>query len=79
MNELNSAKSERPTLMAVGDLRDAVSALERGEVPTAVAALMAIDNDSWNAMERRVATVGGDLRGLLLAAGGKNATLLTTR
>ncbi|WP_406343278.1 hypothetical protein [Streptomyces sp. NBC_00648] len=79
MYELNSAKYERPTLMAVSDLRDAVSALERGEVSIAVAALMAIDSDSWDAMERRVAAVGGDLRGLLVAAGGANATLLTTR
>ncbi|MFC0847011.1 hypothetical protein ACFH04_25310 [Streptomyces noboritoensis] len=77
MSEPNSATSERPTLMAVGDLRDALAALERGKVSVAVAALMAIDEDSWRAMERRVAAVGGDLRGLLLAAADGNTGLLT--
>ncbi|MFD9789655.1 hypothetical protein ACFWXK_01765 [Streptomyces sp. NPDC059070] len=79
MSELHSAKPERPTLMAVGDLRDALAALERGKVSVAVAALMAIDADSWQAMEHRVAAVGGDLRGLLLAAADGNTSLLKVR
>jgi hypothetical protein len=57
------------SLTAAGELRDALTALQRGNAPVAVAALMAIDADSWAAMEARLASVGGDLRELLEAAG----------
>jgi len=53
------------TLMAAGELRDALAALERGDRTTALAALMAIDTDSWQAIEQRLATLGGNLPQLL--------------
>lgn len=57
------------SLMASGELRDALTAIEEGKGPAAVAALMAIDAESWHAIEHRLAAViGGDLRSLLLAA-----------
>jgi hypothetical protein len=56
------------SLTAVGELRDALTALQRGNAPVAVSALMAIDSDSWSAMEARLSAVGGDLRELLEAA-----------
>ncbi|WP_328914646.1 MULTISPECIES: hypothetical protein [unclassified Streptomyces] len=59
----------RLSFMAVGDLRDALTALERGEGPTAIAALMSIDAESWRVVEHRLAVVGGDLRQLLERAG----------
>lgn len=56
------------SLMAAGELRDALAAIEEGKGPRAIAALMAIDPDSWNAIEDRLtAVVGSDLRQLLLA------------
>ncbi|WP_202235458.1 hypothetical protein [Actinacidiphila reveromycinica] len=59
----------RLSLMAVGDLRDALTALERGQGPTAITALMSIDTESWQAIEHRLAAVGGDFRRLLERAG----------
>ncbi|WP_335971625.1 hypothetical protein [Streptomyces sp. CA2R106] len=59
----------RLSLMAVGDLRDALTALELGQGPTAITALMSIDAESWQAVEHRLAAVGGDLRQLLERAG----------
>ncbi|MEW2548886.1 hypothetical protein AB0910_24465 [Streptomyces sp. NPDC047002] len=57
------------SLMASGDLRDALEAIEEGRGPAAVASLMAIDAVSWQALEERlVALIGTDLRALLLAA-----------
>ena len=57
------------SLMACGELRDALTAIEEGKAPAAVAALMAIDPASWHAIEQRLtALVGTDLRALLLAA-----------
>jgi len=54
--------------MASGELRDALTAIEEGKGSTAVAALMAIDADSWQAIEHRLtAIIGSDLRSLLLA------------
>ena len=53
--------------MASGELRDALTAIEEGKGSTAVAALMAIDADSWQAIEHRLAAIiGSDLRSLLL-------------
>lgn len=65
----STASSSRISLTAVGELRDALTALQRGNAPVAVAALMAIDSESWASMEARLAAVGGDLRELLDAAG----------
>jgi hypothetical protein len=59
----------RISYMALGDLRDALTALELGQGPTAITALMAIDAESWQAVEHRLAAVGGDLRQLLDRAG----------
>ncbi|MGY1437150.1 hypothetical protein [Streptomyces reniochalinae] len=53
------------TLMAAGELRDALAAIERGDRPAAVAALMAIDPDSWQAIEHRLAALGGSVSALL--------------
>ncbi|MEV6757297.1 hypothetical protein [Streptomyces sp. NPDC051214] len=66
------AKSTAPpriSLMASGELRDALTAVEEGKGPAAIAALMAIDSESWRAIEHRLTSViGSDLRELLLAA-----------
>ncbi|MFJ2957058.1 hypothetical protein [Streptomyces sp. NPDC087270] len=63
------ATEPRLSLMAVGDLRDALTALQLGQAPNAIASLMAIDAESWKAIEHRLAAVGGDLRQLLERAG----------
>ena len=69
MSKLTAAAPPRISLMASGELRDALTAIEEGKGPAAVAALMAIDAESWRAIEHRlVAIVGSDLRTLLLAA-----------
>ncbi|SCK12643.1 hypothetical protein [Streptomyces sp. WMMB 322] len=65
----SASPSSQISLTAAGELRDALSALQRGNAPVAVSALMAIDAESWAAMEARLAAVGGDLRELLEAAG----------
>jgi hypothetical protein len=62
-----AAPQPRLSLMAVGELRDVLTALELGRGPTAVAGLMAIDAESWQAIEQRLAAVGGDLRTVLQA------------
>ncbi|MEV0527081.1 hypothetical protein AB0I66_26975 [Streptomyces sp. NPDC050439] len=66
------AKSTAPpriSLMASGELRDALTAVEEGKGPAAIAALMAIDSESWQAIEHRLtAVIGSDLRELLFAA-----------
>jgi len=62
-----SPHPQRISLMAVGGLRDAFTALERGDRGTAVASLMAIDAESWQAIERRLATLGGSVADLLKA------------
>ncbi|MCH6161559.1 hypothetical protein [Streptomyces marispadix] len=64
------------SLTAAGELRDALTALQRGNAPVAVSALMAIDSDSWAAMEARLAAVGGDLREMLEAASDNTAVRL---
>ncbi|MCE7080437.1 hypothetical protein [Streptomyces sp. ST2-7A] len=55
----------RITLMAAGELRDALTAHRAGDTPAAIAALMSIDPDSWAAIEHRLATLGGTLTELL--------------
>jgi hypothetical protein len=65
----DTATPPRISLMACGELRDALTAIEEGKTPAAVAALMAIDPASWHGIEKRLtAMVGNDLRTLLLAA-----------
>ncbi|MGW6456282.1 hypothetical protein ACWF94_10210 [Streptomyces sp. NPDC055078] len=62
------------SLMAAGEIRDAFTAIEEGKGPAAIAALMAIDSHSWQAIEQRLtAIVGSDLRTLLLAAADNSA------
>ena len=57
--------NERITLMAAGELRDALAAYARGDVPAALDALMSIDPESWQAIEDRLAALGGTLPELL--------------
>ncbi|OEU90345.1 hypothetical protein DB35_03570 [Streptomyces abyssalis] len=64
----SAAASAQVSLTAAGELRDALTALRRGNAAVAVSALMAIDPESWAAMEARLSAVGGDLRELLEAA-----------
>ncbi|WP_329456780.1 hypothetical protein [Streptomyces sp. NBC_01497] len=69
MCEPQTGAPPRISLMASGELRDALEAIEDGRGPAAVASLMAIDPESWRALEQRlVAVIGTDLRELLLAA-----------
>ncbi|WKK21675.1 hypothetical protein QZH56_22825 [Streptomyces olivoreticuli] len=58
------------SLMAAGELRTALEAHARGDVPAAVGALMSIDAASWQAIEERLATLGGTLPALLAALKG---------
>ncbi|WP_424891181.1 hypothetical protein [Streptomyces sp. XH2] len=53
------------TLMAAGHLRDALNAHGRGDLPTAISALMSIDPESWQAIEHRLALLGGTATDLL--------------
>ncbi|MGY1436623.1 hypothetical protein [Streptomyces reniochalinae] len=62
-----SPHPQRISLMAAGELRDAFTALERGDRGTAVASLMAIDADSWQAIEQRLVTLGGNVADLIRA------------
>ncbi|WP_329148418.1 hypothetical protein OIU91_20235 [Streptomyces sp. NBC_01456] len=69
MTHTNSSAPPRISLMASGELRDALTAIEEGKGPAAIAALMAIDTESWHAIEHRLAgVIGSDLRELLFAA-----------
>ncbi|MCX4787666.1 hypothetical protein OG369_16175 [Streptomyces sp. NBC_01221] len=65
----------RVSMMAAGELRDALTAIEEGKGPAAIAALMAIDPTSWAAIQDRLAVViGADLRALLLKTAGEPDT-----
>ncbi|WP_049580233.1 hypothetical protein [Streptomyces sp. SBT349] len=55
----------RITLMAAGELRDAIDAHRRGDTAAAVHALMSIDPESWHAIEHRLNILGGTLTELL--------------
>ncbi|MEU2722739.1 hypothetical protein [Streptomyces smyrnaeus] len=59
------------TLMAAGELRDALTAAQHGDRPAALAALMAIDADSWQAISDRLNALGGSLPELLILLGGQ--------
>ncbi|MFI1968230.1 hypothetical protein [Streptomyces cinnamoneus] len=53
------------SLMAAGNLRDALAAHARGDVPAAISALMSIDPESWQAIEHRLARLGATTADLL--------------
>ncbi|GGO58344.1 hypothetical protein GCM10012287_56290 [Streptomyces daqingensis] len=72
----SNTDSPQISLKAAGELRDALTALQRGNAPHAIGALMAIDAESWTAMEARLSAVGGDLRELLEAASENSAVRL---
>ncbi|MEU2873789.1 hypothetical protein ABZ769_32075 [Streptomyces olivoreticuli] len=61
------------SLMAAGELRAALEAHARGDVPAAISALMSIDADSWQAIEERLRSLGGSLPALLATARGATA------
>lgn len=76
MHESHTTAPPHISLMAAGELRDALKAIEEGRGPAAIASLMAIDPESWQAIEQRlVAVVGSDLRALLLSAAGETGAL----
>ncbi|MFI1183333.1 hypothetical protein ACH4UT_27815 [Streptomyces sp. NPDC020799] len=54
-----------PSLMAAGELRTALEAHARGDLPTAIGALMSIDTASWQAIEERLHSLGAALPALL--------------
>lgn len=58
----------RITLMAAGELRNAIDAISRGDRAAAAAAVMSIDAESWQAIETRLAALGDSLPDLLTAA-----------
>lgn len=69
MCEKTSTPPPRISLMASAELRDALTAIEEGKGAAAVAALMSIDVDSWQAIEGRlVPLLGTGIRALLLGA-----------
>jgi hypothetical protein len=55
----------RISLMAAAEVRDILTALELGQRATVIAGLMAIGAESWQAIEHRLTTLGGDLRTVL--------------
>lgn len=78
MSEQHATVPPQLSLMAAGELRDALKAIGEGRSPAAVASLMAIDPASWQAIEQRLAAVvGSDLRALLLASASANGTTAT--
>lgn len=53
------------SLMAAGELRDALAALRHGDKAAAAYALASIDPQSWQAIEHRLSTLGGTLAALI--------------
>jgi hypothetical protein len=60
-----SASTGRITLTAAGDIRDAITAHQRGDTAAAVYGLLAVDPESWQAITDRLAALGGTLPDLL--------------
>ena len=58
-----------PTIrpLAATHFRDALTATQAGDTPAAVGALLAIDNQSWQASTDRLNALGGSLAQLLAA------------
>ncbi|MFJ6212230.1 hypothetical protein ACIQGZ_02670 [Streptomyces sp. NPDC092296] len=54
--------------LAAAHLRDALTALAGGDRPTAVAALMSIDAESWHGIDARLAWLGADFAALITLA-----------
>lgn len=57
-------------LLAAVHLREALEAVERGDRPAAIGALMSIDAGSWDGIRARLAQFGTDLPALLATLGG---------
>lgn len=57
-------------LLAAVRLREALEAVERGDRPAALGALMSIDAQSWDGIQARLAQFGSDLPSLLASLGG---------
>ncbi|MCZ7415667.1 hypothetical protein [Streptomyces sp. WMMC897] len=53
------------SLMAAGELRDAIDAAHRGDTAAAACALASIDPQSWAAIEARLAALGGSVAALI--------------
>ncbi|MEV8476555.1 hypothetical protein [Streptomyces sp. NPDC051173] len=62
-----------PSLMAAAELRTALEAHARGDLPAAIGALMSIDTASWQAIEERLRSLGAALPALLATARGEAA------
>ena len=54
--------------LAAAHFRDALTAAQNGDIPTAVGALLAIDNESWQGITARLNTLGGPVTDLVAAA-----------
>ncbi|PBC78930.1 hypothetical protein BX265_3722 [Streptomyces sp. TLI_235] len=65
-----------PTIrpLAAVHLREALTAAADGHAPEALAALMHIDNESWQGIEHRLATLGTDLLDVLARTAANGAT-----
>ena len=51
--------------LAAAHFRDALTATQNGDTPAAVGALLAIDNESWQAITDRLNGLGGTVAQLL--------------
>lgn len=51
--------------LAAAHFRDALTASQSGDMPVAVGALLAIDNESWAGIVQRLATLGGAVTDLI--------------
>jgi hypothetical protein len=63
-------RSDLPVIrpLAAAHFRDALAATEKGDVPVAVGALLAIDNESWAGIVQRLNSLGGSITDLLTGA-----------
>jgi len=57
--------------LAAVHFREALTAAQDRDLPAAVGALMAIDNESWQGITARLETIGSPLSDLLTPAGGE--------
>ncbi|MFD3885044.1 hypothetical protein [Streptomyces microflavus] len=73
MSQLPMSTTPQISLMASAELRDALTAIEEGKLAAAVAALTAIDSESWKAIESRLGpAIGMDLRSLFLGVSARS-------
>ncbi|WP_042403185.1 hypothetical protein [Streptacidiphilus carbonis] len=63
-------RSDLPVIrpLAAAHFRDALTATANGDVPVAVGALLAIDNESWTGIVQRLNSLGGSIADLLTGA-----------